>query len=62
MKISFFRTVRKNGDSLNVTIPYELATREAINNGSRVWVIIRKIGNIRVKAVRRKKKLIKGGV
>jgi antitoxin component of MazEF toxin-antitoxin module len=50
VKISFFRTVRTSGDSLVVSIPYELAEREAINEGSRVWVILRKIGSIRVKA------------
>lgn len=50
MKISFFRTVRRSGDSLVVSIPYELIEREAINEGSKVWVILRKIGNIRVKA------------
>ena len=42
MTISFFRVIRKNGDSLGVTIPNELIKKEGLQDGSRVWVILRK--------------------
>lgn len=57
MTLSFFSRIRKSGGSLIITVPYHLIKHEDLTEGSKVWVILRKYGAVRIKAVRYKKRL-----